>query len=109
LLVWLGLFPERKLKKTHCLPFSIIHLRHRFWATVAPVGAEVVGLKIFPAALSIRWTVLVPHCTFAEPIGLQLQTIGRDYLPSRADIHWLDVYWSRFLYVASKSVEYWRA
>ncbi|PMD55997.1 uncharacterized protein K444DRAFT_617089, partial [Hyaloscypha bicolor E] len=75
-----------------------------FRATVAPVGAEVVGLKICPAALSISWTVLVPRCTFAEPIGLQLRTTGGAYLPSRADIHWLDVYWSRFLYVVSKSV-----
>jgi hypothetical protein len=53
-------------------------------------------LKICPAALSISWTVLVPRCTFAEPIGRQLRTTGGAYLPSRADIHWLDVYWRRF-------------
>ena len=29
-----------------------------FWTTVGPVGAEVVGLKDLPAALSITWIVL---------------------------------------------------
>lgn len=30
-----------------------------FWTTIAPVGAEVVGLKQLPSALSIVWIVLV--------------------------------------------------
>ena len=30
-----------------------------FWATIAPVGAEVVGLKELSSALSITWIVLV--------------------------------------------------
>ena len=30
-----------------------------FWTTIAPVGAEVVGLKELPSALSIVWLVLV--------------------------------------------------
>ena len=30
-----------------------------FWTTIAPVGAEVVGLKELPSALSITWLVLV--------------------------------------------------
>ncbi len=30
-----------------------------FWTTIAPVGAEVVGLKELPSALSIVWTFLV--------------------------------------------------
>jgi hypothetical protein len=51
---------------------------HRFWATIGPVGAEVVGLKILPSALSIVWLVLVLPCTFAEPIGLQLRTTSGD-------------------------------
>jgi MFS family permease len=69
------------------------------WPTVAPVGAEVVGLKLLPAgrsdplpasppltsanlytyaALSIYWLVLVPPATFAEVIGLGLVTPGVD-------------------------------
>lgn len=49
-----------------------------FWATVGPVGAEVVGIKILPSALSIMWLVLVLPCTFSEPIGLELRQDGED-------------------------------
>lgn len=49
-----------------------------FWTTVAPVGAEVIGLKRLPSALSITWLVLVLPCTFAEPIGLELRTGNGD-------------------------------
>ncbi|KAH8883981.1 MFS general substrate transporter [Thozetella sp. PMI_491] len=48
------------------------------WPTVAPVGAEVVGLQLLPAALSIYWVFLVLPATFAEPIGLGLKTAGVD-------------------------------
>lgn len=34
-----------------------------FWTTIAPVGAEVVGLKELPAALSILWVFLVVPTT----------------------------------------------
>lgn len=34
-----------------------------FWTTIAPVGAEIVGLKELPSALSITWIVLVLPCT----------------------------------------------
>ncbi|TVY47233.1 putative transporter MCH2 [Lachnellula cervina] len=52
-----------------------------FWATIAPVSAEVVGLQVLPSALSITWLVLVLPCTFAEPIGLVLRdTSGNIYL-----------------------------
>ncbi|TVY86323.1 putative transporter [Lachnellula willkommii] len=52
-----------------------------FWATIAPVSAEVVGLQVLPSALSITWLVLVIPCTFAEPIGLELRaTSGNIYL-----------------------------
>ncbi|KAL2018951.1 hypothetical protein VTK56DRAFT_10245 [Thermocarpiscus australiensis] len=46
------------------------------WPCVAPVGAEVVGLQLLPAALSIYWLVLVLPGTFAEVIGLSLRTSG---------------------------------
>lgn len=41
-----------------------------FWSTIAPVGAEVVGLKELPSALSMTWLLLVAPCTFAEPIAV---------------------------------------
>ena len=34
-----------------------------YWTTIAPVGAEVVGLKTLPSALSINWLFLVAPCT----------------------------------------------
>lgn len=43
-----------------------------FWATIAPVSAEVVGLKHVPSALNIEWLVLVLPCTFSEPIALEI-------------------------------------
>lgn len=69
-----------------------------FWTTIAPVGAEVVGLKELPSALSIVWLVLVLPTTcewrlrptrrnlliaspVAEPIALELrQKTGNVYL-----------------------------
>ncbi|TAQ87920.1 hypothetical protein B7494_g3739 [Chlorociboria aeruginascens] len=52
-----------------------------FWATVAPVGAEVIGLQLLPSALSLIWIALVLPSTFAEPIGLKLRTsTGDTYL-----------------------------
>jgi len=51
---------------------------HRFWATVGPIGAEVVGLQVLPSALSITWLILVLPCTFSEPIGLELRTMSGD-------------------------------
>ncbi|KAG4441209.1 hypothetical protein IFR05_003327 [Cadophora sp. M221] len=63
--------------------FSIIvgTVAGTFWTTIGPVGAEVVGIKILPSALSIVWLVLVIPCTFSEPIGLEMrQDSGDIYL-----------------------------
>ena len=40
-----------------------------FWTTIAPVGAEVVGLKELPSALSIVWIFLVLPTTCGCPIS----------------------------------------
>lgn len=47
------------------------------WPTVAPVGAEVIGLQLLPSGLSIYWLLLVLPATFAEVIGLQLKFPGK--------------------------------
>lgn len=44
-----------------------------FWATVAAVGAEVVGLRDLPSALSMTWLGLVIPSLVAEPIALELR------------------------------------
>lgn len=65
-----------------------------FWTTIAPVGAEVVGIRILPSALSIVWIVLVLPCTFSEPIGLQLSgASGHTYLHAQL--------FTGFMYVAA--------
>ena len=51
-----------------------------YWATIAPVSAEVVGLKDLPAALSITWLNLVLPDTFSEPIALEITAHTGSYL-----------------------------
>ncbi|KAK7535753.1 major facilitator superfamily domain-containing protein [Phyllosticta citribraziliensis] len=52
-----------------------------YWAVVAPVTTEAVGLATLPAALSITWLVLVLPTTFSEAIALQITASnGGNYL-----------------------------
>ncbi|EEP80963.1 conserved hypothetical protein [Uncinocarpus reesii 1704] len=44
-----------------------------FWATAAPVCAEVIGMQELPAGLSITWVLLVPPTTVSEPIAVLLK------------------------------------
>ncbi|EXJ77382.1 hypothetical protein A1O3_09608 [Capronia epimyces CBS 606.96] len=44
-----------------------------FWATIAPVAAEILGLADLPAGLSLTWLIMVPPTTCAEAIALQLR------------------------------------
>lgn len=43
------------------------------WVTIAPVGAEVVGLRELPSALSVAWLVFAFPATIAEVIALELR------------------------------------
>jgi MFS family permease len=66
--------------------FSIVGgaLAGTFWATIAPVSAEVVGLADLPAALSLTWVIMVPPTTVAEAIALEMRDQGKQrwvYLP----------------------------
>ncbi|TVY80782.1 putative transporter MCH2 [Lachnellula suecica] len=49
-----------------------------FWSTVVPVGAEIVGLKDLPSALSIAFMMMMFPTTFAEPIALKLRRAHGD-------------------------------
>ncbi|KAJ9627744.1 hypothetical protein H2203_002957 [Taxawa tesnikishii (nom. ined.)] len=64
-----------------------------FWTTIAPVSAEVVGLKDVPSALNICWIVLVLPCTFSEPIALEIVAFDGDYLGAQL--------FTGFMYVAA--------
>ena len=57
-----------------------------FWCTIAPVGAEVVGLKDLPTALSMTWVLMVPPTTVAEPIALELRKSHGNYIFLNAQI-----------------------
>ncbi|KAL1306614.1 hypothetical protein AAFC00_005295 [Neodothiora populina] len=52
-----------------------------FWMTVAPLAAEVAGLREVPSLLSLTWLAIVLPCLFAEVIGLYIRRDGsRPYL-----------------------------
>lgn len=53
-----------------------------FWATIAPVLADVVGLQKLPPTFGIVCFCLVLPSTFAEPLALQL-TVGENYINSQ--------------------------
>ncbi len=43
-----------------------------FWATIAPVTAEVVKLGDVPSALNLQWLCITLPCTFSEAIALEI-------------------------------------
>ncbi|KAB8071040.1 major facilitator superfamily domain-containing protein [Aspergillus leporis] len=51
-----------------------------FWATIAPLIAEVVGLKDVSSGLNIMWLSIVLPCTFSEPIALEIVSGTGSYL-----------------------------
>ncbi|KAF7889721.1 uncharacterized protein EAF02_002136 [Botrytis sinoallii] len=59
-----------------------------FITTIAPVGAEVVGLQFLPSALSIFWVSVVIPSTFAEPCTLVANQQWNQF-SACPDIHWL--------------------
>ncbi|KAL4959650.1 MCT family MFS transporter [Aspergillus stella-maris] len=67
-----------------------------YWATVAPVLAEIIGLKDLPGGLSITWLVLVAPTTVAEPIALLLR--------DNASIDWVYLHvqlFTGFMYIGA--------
>lgn len=55
-----------------------------FWTTIAPVAAEILGLKDLPGGLSLTWILMVAPTTCAEVIALELRRNGAKhwvYLP----------------------------
>ncbi|KAM5355232.1 hypothetical protein ACJ41O_001878 [Fusarium nematophilum] len=64
-----------------------------FWATVAPVTAEVVGLADVPTALNLLWLVIVLPCTFSTPMALQIVAGTGQYIGAQV--------FTGFMYVAA--------
>lgn len=51
-----------------------------FWVTVAPVTAEVLGLRHVASGLNIQWLTIVLPCVFSEPIALKIVDGTGSYL-----------------------------
>ena len=74
-----------------------------YWATIAPVAAEVLGLQDLPAGLSWTWLLIVPPTTVAEAIALELRrknTTHWIYLPPQIFTAVMYVAGAMFLWVA---------
>jgi len=48
--------------------------------TIAPVTAEVLGLRHVPSGLNLMWLTLVLPVTFSEPIALEIVAGTGSYL-----------------------------
>lgn len=44
-----------------------------YWATIAPLCAEVVELKFLPSALALMWLVVSMPSLFSEAIALEIR------------------------------------
>ncbi|KAK0941307.1 hypothetical protein LTR29_007151 [Friedmanniomyces endolithicus] len=64
-----------------------------FWATVAPVTVEVVGLKHVSSALNLVWLFIVLPSTFSEPIALEIVAGTGSYLGTQL--------FTGFMYIAA--------
>lgn len=68
-----------------------------FWATIAPVAAEVHGVKELPAVLSLTWLVITAPTVFSEPIALEIVSFnGGSYLGAQL--------FSGFMYIGAAVV-----
>lgn len=63
-----------------------------FWTTIAPVTAEVVGLKHVPSGLNLMWLTISLPVTFSEPIALEMVAGTGSYLGTQL--------WTGFMYIA---------
>ncbi|RTE73711.1 hypothetical protein BHE90_011848 [Fusarium euwallaceae] len=65
------------------LLYSVLHglVAGAFWAVIAPILIDIVGLQVLPTALSMVWLVLVTPSTFSEAIALEIvDSRGGSYL-----------------------------
>lgn len=67
-----------------------------YWAIVAPVTTEVIGIVDLGSALSITWLVLAAPTTFSEPIGLEIVAFNGNYRGA--------ILFTGFMYLGAASV-----
>lgn len=64
-----------------------------FWCTIAPVMAEVVGLRHVPSGLNLIWLIITLPVTFSEPIALEIVGGTGSYLGTQL--------FTGFMYIAA--------
>lgn len=64
-----------------------------FWCTIAPVSAEIVGLRHVPSGLNLMWLTITLPCTFSEPIALEIVGGTGSYLGTQL--------FTGFMYIAA--------
>ncbi|OOQ86807.1 putative monocarboxylate transporter [Penicillium brasilianum] len=64
-----------------------------FWATIAPLVAEIVGLENVPCGLNLLWLVIAIPCTFSEPVALEIFSGTGSYLGTQL--------FTGFMYIAA--------
>lgn len=64
-----------------------------FWCTIAPVTAEVVGLKHTSSGLNLMWLAITLPVTFSEPIALEMADGTGSYLGTQL--------WTGLMYIAA--------
>ena len=64
-----------------------------FWCTIAPVTAEVVGLKHVSSGLNLMWLAITLPVTFSEPIALEMADGTGSYLGTQL--------WTGLMYIAA--------
>lgn len=50
-----------------------------FWATIAPLVAEVTGFSKVPSGMNLVWLSIIIPSTFSEPIALQITSATQSY------------------------------
>lgn len=70
-----------------------------FWATIAPLVAEVAGLGRVPAGMNLVWLSIIVPATFSEPIALGITTATESYLGAQL--------FAGFMYIAASACLGW--
>ncbi|KAL4932182.1 monocarboxylate transporter [Aspergillus undulatus] len=70
-----------------------------FWATIAPLVAEVLGIGKVPSGINLVWLSIVVPSTFSQPIALRLTSGTGSFLASQL--------FAGFMYIAASTCLGW--
>ena len=65
------------------LPVFTLQRRLSVWSSVAPISAEVVGIRDLPSALAVFWLATVLPGQFGQPIAVALINYSQNNLGRR--------------------------